>query len=1193
MPRGGARFVKDGKDRWFYDNEFDTAQKQGWKPATDAAVISRDDAGLETYRPISEVLERREHGGSYASGTVAPLMEQDEVATQLRREAEYGGIGGDVAALGLGAASSLTFGGSDWVARGIFGREAVEGVSSVNPFARGAGEIGGVLAGSLIPGGQGAAAGKLAALMKAGDAGADVARLTAQAGRGALARYTPAGMASYGAQRLGGAVGGLKGAVTAEALEGVAYGFGHGVSQLAMKDEPFTAEAMWSELGVNSILGGAVGIGVGGVTHGARKILSRGAKAAEARPPGVLDVESAEGQQFMESVASRTTEFNRTTEELIQSTRQSVGLRPEEFDLVRAYGQSMADLDGTVARRVADLDAEVAPFRKANASDQEGAKELYRKLVAQDDKFRGMAIAEGRAAAAAVESPAALTTGTREHAITWEATTAYNLLRQEAEILQGLAAGAGRPELKGASRKLLAAQQRVDRAVGAVGTPTGARWKVKTSTPLAPEEQLESLYAYRRALEEFQDVTDAGEMGSDLWERLERKFDDLKELMDRPLAASAAPAVGGGVSPFDRLVQAQKAAREAVKNGSASARHAALAEYNDAIRSLGRQFDEGVGDSLKGTVHRSQQLFDDTQRALERMGKTSDLLDAQVRHVDQAKKLVQELKAASKGYQGKGGLEAMFQGAVSPIKGGANLAVTKAYAGKLDEVARHLGIDSKFIKDMMDPMQGIDALMVKAGTPLMGESKRVAQLEKLYNKSRALLGLREGDAAAKGEHIAGFLSKSPRDQAKVVDTLNRLDAEFKVVANAQNRLDLVLGQKRIVDDLVDTIVKTADPTGEIAKLDMRDLLFMAGAVPGLVPNVEGPYDELLKVGLIAHVLKKGGGAMKAKAGSRLLRAATQRAGGRAAATMAGNAARKAGAGPITSALASGGAASATYTGVQRIWDRLAPVSRVAESTGGAMGAIADVVHRLGHTGAKAVTKGSFSAKAVLMANDFGSDEKPKSNELRDLYEHRKDALLSMTDPLQVQQRAAESLTDVSKVHLGLFDKMVTMTTAVIGYLRDKLPKDPGTTHKLGLSRWKETDRDIRAWARHLAGATDPIGVLQRAATEAITPQEAEAVRTLYPAMFAKFQSVMAENLDSLQQNATRNQRINLSILTGVPVDSTMRPNFQKFVQQQYLNRGVVASNMAAEQGKLNSKPSAIKPAKSELTKSQSQDIRRA
>lgn len=166
------------------------------------------------------------------AGTKA--LSDAEVAAERKRidsDKKYGGTGGQVAAVGLGAARGASLGLSDWLAANVGAADYVTGVREANPIASTVGEVGGLVGIAAATGGAGAAA----------EAG-----LAARLGGGALARVGAAGL------RAG--------------AEGFVQGVGSAIGESALNNTDLTAEAAIAnglKVGAVNALGGAALKGIG------------------------------------------------------------------------------------------------------------------------------------------------------------------------------------------------------------------------------------------------------------------------------------------------------------------------------------------------------------------------------------------------------------------------------------------------------------------------------------------------------------------------------------------------------------------------------------------------------------------------------------------------------------------------------------------------------------------------------------------------------------------------------------------------------------------------------------------------------------------------------------------------------------------------------------------------------------------
>ncbi len=182
----------------------------------------------------------------YAVETAA---NKDARAAKESNEEAYGGALGTVAAGIAAVERGFTGGLSDAYLRATGGdstRRYIAGVKEANPTLSTVGEV----AGSLIP---------VGAVGKVG-----------QAARGAFAVGKDASLIAHVAS-----------AAKIGAVEGGAMGLGSGISELALSEDPLTAERAVSVLGMNTLKGAAIGGVVGGVTKLGERGLARAQEAIE------------------------------------------------------------------------------------------------------------------------------------------------------------------------------------------------------------------------------------------------------------------------------------------------------------------------------------------------------------------------------------------------------------------------------------------------------------------------------------------------------------------------------------------------------------------------------------------------------------------------------------------------------------------------------------------------------------------------------------------------------------------------------------------------------------------------------------------------------------------------------------------------------------------------------------------------
>jgi hypothetical protein len=494
-----------------------------------------------------------------------------------------------------------------------------------------------------------------------------------------------------------------------------------------------------------------------------------------------------------------------------------------------------------------------------------------------------------------------------------------------------------------------------------------------------------------------------------------------------------------------------------------------------------------------------------------------------------------------------------------------------------------MGKNTDGIAELLTGPISLESTAARAVTNLAGDptvTGGLAASRKAFAKS---FGLQEGESFGT-KHLANLVNSN---QNKILNGLSNLDEyikQFDKMALASGKISVAQESLTAFNGISETLAKHFGlDTKALADISTKEIASTLGIQ--LMPEFSAPVDDLAKVILAARLTSARGIKQVAEtsAAAQAIGAGTRRGMARVGSAMFSGAARLMGMHGLAVDFMGGAGYSLSSQMAGSLINRLKSGTNAAKATGGVMQTIKQSVGALARGSAKGLTRPGFSTRAVLAANSFGDDgEQPKS--LQGLFKLRQDQLVALaSNPDALQMTVHESLTPVRQVHLGLGDKMEMQTMNVIGFLNSKLPKDPGLLHRVGVSKWKPSDQDIRRFARYLEGATNPVGTIKKLASGSITPQEAEALRTLWPATFMALQQQIVEQLPEIQKKCTYDQRISLSICTGIPVDTVMRPEFRTFIQQSFIDRSIISSQQTQNAGNAaNPEP---------MTKSQEFDAR--
>lgn len=239
--------------------------------------------------------------------------------------------------------------------------------------------------------------------------------------------------------------------------------------------------------------------------------------------------------------------------------------------------------------------------------------------------------------------------------------------------------------------------------------------------------------------------------------------------------------------------------------------------------------------------------------------------------------------------------------------------------------------------------------------------------------------------------------------------------------------------------------------------------------------------------------------------------------------------------------------------------------KTAEATAGHASTFLDVV-----TKAPRLLKGPSVATATktLSAVRFGTSNgpAPDADDLSALFRARANELKTQTmyapqpDGSTAVVMRPDARADMSKSFDGLrgvapvlADKLESIAARRVAYVSQMLPRkpDPGGASQIGPDKWSPSDLQIRRWARIVRATEDPESVEQRLAHGVITPEESAAYRAVFPERFAALQRKISTALPTLSKTLPMRKKVALSIFTGFPVATCMRPEIIQALQRTF------------------------------------------
>ena len=135
----------------------------------------------------------------------------------------------------------------------------------------------------------------------------------------------------------------------------------------------------------------------------------------------------------------------------------------------------------------------------------------------------------------------------------------------------------------------------------------------------------------------------------------------------------------------------------------------------------------------------------------------------------------------------------------------------------------------------------------------------------------------------------------------------------------------------------------------------------------------------------------------------------------------------------------------------------------------------------------------------------------------------------------------------------------------VDYLRSNLPQ--GLRAPTPFSQdLPATRAQVQGWLMRLRTVENPASLLDDVANGKLSPEAVDAVRTVYPAMFADMQARVVKKLLKLQSQGRSPSfaaRAQLALLLGMPTDPLLMPSSMRAIQAQYAAQPGAAQGGAA------------------------------
>lgn len=571
----------------------------------------------------------------------------------------------------------------------------------------------------------------------------------------------------------------------------------------------------------------------------------------------------------------------------------------------------------------------------------------------------------------------------------------------------------------------------------------------------------------------------------------------------------------------------------ALATGEQGAISAAIPKYVKQAKKIARGLGVDITDDLRGFAE-----FEAAMKSPPKIGLNDDVQAA-----------FDRFKAAKGTFAEAGGLspESVQRLVVEATEAGARKSAANManYVRSAKELADAVGSPASKLAD--EVLEGLeDSLMGMRIPKNLVDPAVVAGMKTSQTELRAALNVTEG--AIKPAHmldIAALPIAEAAPKLKAVDNFFKQAREFAAATDDK----LLVGRLDAIEGAIGDYTKSALNGVKLGRLDKQAL----GTVLGL-ELLEysgfdmGPVDDILQLMALSKLMGRaakstvpGGGLTKrilTRAGSRLLPAFGRKAGI---------------VGPgLGGSAVGGGLTAGGYSAGGWLNDALRGQAGAAGLAGKTRASISHMLENAGKS--KAPRAGALTTAWLYRSSfEFGDRKQPKmhATDLKGAFKQRSEELLRIAAaPMAAQAVIHEQVRPLRLVSESLADQIEVQSMEIPSWLYEKMPKDPGTIQTLGQSRWQPSEVDILEWAEYGKGALYPMETIEGALSGDISPQAAESLRTLWPEHFYTLQVEILKRAPELAESLSYDQQVRLSILTGVPIDSTMDSPFRRFMLDQ-------------------------------------------
>jgi hypothetical protein len=159
---------------------------------------------------------------------------------------------------------------------------------------------------------------------------------------------------------------------------------------------------------------------------------------------------------------------------------------------------------------------------------------------------------------------------------------------------------------------------------------------------------------------------------------------------------------------------------------------------------------------------------------------------------------------------------------------------------------------------------------------------------------------------------------------------------------------------------------------------------------------------------------------------------------------------------------------------------------------------------------------------------------------------------AMGNPDAHERMVWDRLAPVRAVDVRLADQMIGVEKRKAAFLHAKAPKNPGVGNILqGKDKWQPSAEAQAKLLRAAAVVDDPLVAFARAQEGRLTRDDVEALKFVYPEAYQAMRLELMGRVAEIREELPYAKRVQLSVFFGVPVDSIMKPEMVRSIQDAH------------------------------------------